>query len=107
MEQAEHLQTIEWMGTAMTKALKGGFPPFANDRSLRSAIELICAKFGRVTHLEIFPATRRPTLQCACVLRLESGAAHVALRSKLNVIEIDGRLAFFAEVDETWTGAVM
>jgi hypothetical protein len=88
----------------MINALRDGFSPFLNEQSLRSAIESVCAKFGRVTFLEILPAKLGPNLQCACFLRLDSAAAHIALRSKLNAIEFDANLAFFADVDERWTG---
>jgi hypothetical protein len=91
----------------MTKALKEGFPPFLNEQALRTAIESICAKFGKVTDLEILPAKFGPNLRCACLLRLDSAAAHTALRSKLDVVEIDNSLCFFADVDEKWTGAKM
>jgi len=91
----------------MTNALKNGFLPFLNEQGLRSAIESVCAEFGDVKYLEILPAKLGPNLQCACFLRLDSAAAHVALRSKLNVIEFDANLAFFADVDERWTGPRM
>jgi hypothetical protein len=91
----------------MTEALRNGFTPFLNEQSLRSAIVSVCAKFGSVTHLEILPAKFGPDLQCACFLRLDSAAAQIALRSKFNVLEIDGKLAFFADVDERWTGPRM
>jgi hypothetical protein len=107
VDQSEGSNTTEWVDMTMTKALKDGFPPFQDERSLRSAIESVCARFGRVAHLELLPATRRPNLQCACFVRLDSEAAQNALRSKLHVIEFDGTLGFFAELDETWTGPTM
>ena len=91
----------------MTKALRDNFPPFQNEKSLRSAIQSVCAKFGRVSHLEILPAKLGPNPQCACFLRLDSASAQIALRSKLTVVEFDGTLAFFADVDERWTGTMM
>ena len=91
----------------MTKALKDGYPPFLDEQSLRSAIESVCAEFGKLTYLEILPAKFGPNLRCACLLRLDSAAAHTALRSKHDVADIDNTLCFFAEVDEKWTGAMM
>jgi hypothetical protein len=89
---------------SMNNALKKKFAPFLNEQSLRSAIESVCAKFGKVTYLQILPASRRPNLQCACIVQLDTAAAHAALRSKLNAVEIEGSLCFFADVDERWTG---
>lgn len=91
----------------MNNALKNGFPPFLNEQSLRSAIELVCAEFGKVAHLRILPAKLGQNLQCACFLRLDSAQAEAALKSKLHVVEVDASLAFFADVDETWTGPTM
>lgn len=91
----------------LNNALKNGRPPFRNEQSLRSAIESICAEFGSVTFLEILPAKLGPDLQCACFLRLESVAAQNRLRSKHNLVEIDAKVAFLADVDESWTGPRM
>jgi len=100
-----HGLQYEHNGTkSMNNALKNGFAPFLTEQSLRSAIESVCANFGKVTYLQIHPASRRPNLQCACILRLDTAAAQIALRSKLNVVEIQGSLGFFADVDEKWTG---
>ena len=88
----------------MRNALKNSHSPFLTIQSLRSAIESVCAQFGRVTHLEVLPAVHRPNLQCACIVRLDSAAAQTAMRSKLDVVEIEGTLGFFADVDERWTG---
>jgi hypothetical protein len=88
----------------MNNALKNGFPPFLNEQSLRLAIESICAKFGRVRDQKIVPASRGLNLQCVCLLQLHSAAAQSALKSKLHVAEFEPNLAFFADVDETWTG---
>jgi hypothetical protein len=89
------------------KALKDGFPPFLNEQSLRLAIESVCAKFGRVTHLEILPSKFGPNLQCACFVRRDSAAAQTALRSMLDVAEFDATLAFIADVEERWAGQRM
>ena len=91
----------------MNKALKNGYPPFRNEQDLRSAIESVCAEFGRVTYLEILPATAGPNLQCACLLRLDSMAAQAALRSKHNLVEFENDVGFLAHVDESWTGPRM
>ena len=90
----------------MNQALKSGFAPFVDEPSLRAAIESICARFGRVTSLKIQPATRKPGagLHCACFLRLEPAEAAVRLKAALNVIYFGPDLAFFADVDENWSG---
>jgi hypothetical protein len=94
------------MGDNMNNELKKRFPLFLNQESLRSAIETVCAPFGKVTYLEILPPAREPglqTLQCICLLRLDSAAGEVALASKLEVVEFGRYLVFFADVDERWT----
>ena len=88
----------------MNNALKSEYAPFLTEQSLRSAIENICSKFGRVIHLEILPAKLGPNLQCACFLRLDSAAAQTILRSRLQVVDFDGTLACFADVDDGWMG---
>jgi len=88
----------------MNNALRSQFPPFATEGSLRSAIEKVCANFARVMHIEVLPAKRGQSLQCACIIRLNSVAAQTALRSKLDVVDFDGTIAFFADVSEAWTG---
>src|SRR5450759_3169493 len=87
----------------MHEALKKGFPPFTDEQSLRAAIESVCAKFGSVKSLRILPATRGETLQCACLLRLDSPAAELALKSSLHVGEFHPDIVFMADVDEEWT----
>lgn len=88
----------------MNNALKQGFPLFMNEESLRSAIELVCADFGKVVNLKILPPTRNPDLYCcACFLRLDSAEAEAALKSKLEVVDFFGDLCFFADVDNNWT----
>ncbi|MFH1044077.1 MAG: hypothetical protein V1796_03270 [Pseudomonadota bacterium] len=91
----------------MNRALKKRFRPFLTEKDLRSAIELVCAKFGRLTKLKILPASREPNLGCACLLRLDSAAAEAALKTEFDIFDFDGDLAFFAEVDERWTGPTM
>ncbi|OFW16441.1 MAG: hypothetical protein A3H27_02015 [Acidobacteria bacterium RIFCSPLOWO2_02_FULL_59_13] len=91
----------------MNKALKDGFPPFLNEQSLRSAIESVCAKYGKVTHLRILSVKVGQIRKCSCFLRLDSEAAEGELRSIHDVIRFAGDLHFFADVDERWTGPDM
>ena len=91
----------------MNNALKTGFPPFTDEQGLRSAIASVCAKFGSVKSLRILPATREEGLQCACLLRLDSPAAELALKSSLFVGEFHPDIVFMADVDEAWTGQRM
>jgi hypothetical protein len=91
----------------MNRALKSGFPPFQNEQSLKSAIELICARFGKVAKLNILPARQEPGsgLRCPCFLRLDTSEAETKLKSELKLIEFADELAFFANVDEeNWAG---
>jgi hypothetical protein len=90
-------------GTQMNKALKKGHPPFLNEQSLRSAIESVCARFGKVARLRIIPVKVGQTRQCSCFMRLDSAAAETALRSEHEVIEFAGDLHFFVDVDERWS----
>jgi hypothetical protein len=91
----------------MNDALKKNFPPFTDEQSLRSAIETVCAKFGSVKSLRILPATRGEGLQCACLLRLDSPAAQLAVKSSLYVGEFHPDIVFLADVGENWTGQRM
>ena len=91
----------------MNNALRAGFPPFTDEQSLRSAIESVCAKFGKVKSLHILPAARAEGLQCACLLRLDSAAAELALKSSLYVGTFHPDIVFLADVDEEWTGRRM
>jgi hypothetical protein len=88
----------------MNTALKSRFPPFLNERDLRSAVESVCAEFGKVKSLTILPANRAVGLQCTCLLQLESAAAEIALKSKFQVVDFGSELLFFTEVDDAWTG---
>jgi hypothetical protein len=91
----------------MNRALKSGFPPFQNEQNLRSAIESVCIRFGKVAKLRMFPARQEPGsgLRCACFLRLDTLEAEAELRSILKVIDFGEELAFFADVDEEkWAG---
>jgi len=98
---------LDEMRSSMTDALRNGFRLFLNEQSMRSAIESICADFGKVKQLNILPATRGSSLHCACSLRLDSAAAQAALKSKYQLTEYAGELHFMAEVDEKWTGRTM
>jgi len=89
----------------MNQALKGSeFAPFVDERGLESAIESVCAEFGRVTYLKILPPRRGSGLRCACFLRLNSTAAEAALKSRFALTQYAGTLQFLVEVDDRWTG---
>jgi len=88
----------------MHLALRNGFPLFRNERELRSAVESVCAGFGKVVSLTVLPASKAVGLQCTCILRLDSSVAEDRLRARLNVIEYGTDLLFFAAVDDAWTG---
>jgi hypothetical protein len=92
----------------MNRTLKSGFPPFVDEAGLRSAIESVCAGYGRVAALKIQPATRKAGagLHCACFLRLQPAEAAFKLKSRLDVLYFGPDIAFFADVDEAWTGPV-
>lgn len=86
----------------MNHALKNGFPPFQTEQNLRSAIASICARFGKVAKLAIYPARREfeSGLQCPCFLRLDTLEAEAELKLALKVFEFGDEIAFFADVDE-------
>ncbi len=88
----------------MNNALRTSFPLFKNEQELRSAVDAICAKYGKVKSLQILPASRGLELHCACVLELESQVAENEFRSKYRVLKIAGGLYFFADVSDVWTG---
>lgn len=90
----------------MHNLLKNGFPPFRNERALRSAIESVCAKYGEVVSLRILPPSVGPqnTRRCTCFLRLDSEPAEPRMMRELDVFNFGSSLAFFADVDENWTG---
>ena len=94
----------------MNNALKYGFSPFQDEETLRYAIDLVCAKYGKVKSLRIFPASsdsREGGRQCLCLLQLDPPKAQAALRLDLKVSTISRELAFVADVDENWTGPSM
>lgn len=94
----------------MNHALKNGYPPFQDEESLRYAIDLVCAKYGKVKSLRIFPASRDSRGEgrnCLCMLQLDPPQAQAALRTELKVSTIGVELAFVADVDRIWTGRTM
>ncbi len=91
----------------MRDALKNRFPPFPNEQSLRSAIESVSAKFGKVTSLKILPASREPNPQCVCFLRLDSDAAEKALRLELKCFEFSSEHSFSVDVEEGGSGPIL
>jgi hypothetical protein len=86
----------------MNNALKIGFPPFLNEPSLRSAIESVCAKFGKVSYLKIHPTSRGQGRKCLCYLRLDSAAAEKELQSKFQLFRSPKDLYAFVDVDEKY-----
>lgn len=94
----------------MNDSLKNNFPPFQDEESLRYAIDSLCAKYGKVKALRIFPASRDARgegRQCLCILQLDPPKAQAALRLELKVSTISHELAFVANVDEKWNGPIM
>lgn len=98
----------------MNNALKNGFSLFQDEETLRYAIDLVCAKYGKVKSLRIFPATwdsRGRCRHCLCVLQLDPPKAQAALTLELmvstNVSTNAADLAFVADVDEQWHGPSM
>lgn len=88
----------------MNQLLKSRFPLFKDEVSLRAAIESVCAEFGTVTHLRVLPARDKDGLRCACLMRLDCAAAEARLKAKLHVFDLGSEIAFFADVDDAWTG---
>lgn len=94
----------------MNNALKNGFPPFPDEESLRYAIDLVCARYGKVKSLRVFPASRdsrEGSRHCLCILQLDPPRAQAALRLELKVSTISHELAFVADVGKKWTGPSM
>ncbi len=93
----------------MHDALKNGFLPFRNEQALKSAIESVCAKYGKVASLRILPPSAGPrnTRRCTCFLRLDSEPTQTRMMRKLDVFNIDSSIAFFADVDGNQTGPSM
>ncbi len=98
------------LSSDMNNALKHGFSPFQDEETLRYAVDLVAAKYGKVKALRIFPAnkdTRGWGHQCLCLLQLDPPKAQAALRSELKVSIFGDELAFVADVAENWTGPRM
>ncbi len=93
----------------MHDTLKNGFPPFRNEQALKSAIESVCANYGKVESLRILPPScgQNDTRRCACFLRLDSDEAQTRMTRELHVFNFGTSLAFFADTDEKWTGSAM
>jgi len=89
----------------MRNALKCGFPLFLDEQSLRSAIESVCAQFGKVTQLKIHSPIRHfglGSIECECFLNLDSQTAEAMLKITHSVKDFAGSIHFFAEVDERY-----
>ena len=94
----------------MYNALKSGFSLFQDEEALRYAIDLVCAKYGKVKFLRIFPATRdgrEGGRQCLCLLQLDPPSAQADLRLELKVSMVENDLAFVADVNEKWNGPTL
>ena len=95
------------VGDKMNQALKNAFRPFQDEETLRYAVDMVCAKYGKVKSLQVLPANRDSRgggRQCLCLLQLESARAQAALRLELKVSTHGNDVAFLADVDEKWTG---
>jgi hypothetical protein len=91
----------------MNSALKTGFPLFQDEETLRYAVDIVCAKYGKVKSLRILPATRdnfSGGRLCLCFLKLDRPEAQATLRSELKVSQVGDTLAFVADVHEKWNG---
>ena len=89
-------------------ALRNDFSLFKDEVSLRSAIESVCAEFGKVITLSIALAPKvrqEQDRRCCCILRLDTDAAEDALMRTLKVFHIDIGLAFLANMDKQWGGS--
>lgn len=88
----------------MNKTLRSRFPPFRDEKSLRAAIESVCAEFGQVTKLRLLRASSRSMPKCACFLQLDSVVAQARLTLHLQVHRFGDDIAFIVDVDRAWTG---
>jgi hypothetical protein len=91
----------------MNEALKAGFPLFRDEETLRNAVDVLCARYGKVKSLRIFPATLDTwtgTLHCLCLLQLDPAQAQLTLQSKRKLSTVGTALAFVADVDTDWNG---
>ena len=79
------------------------FSSCPNEESLQSAIQTVCAEFGKLRTLRIFKVQDdQGRRRCLCLLQLVSPEAERALRAKLDVFEYGTSLAFWVDVDEAW-----
>jgi hypothetical protein len=87
----------------MQTALATHFSSCQNEESLRSAIQSVCAEYGKLRTLRIFTARdEEGELRCLCLVQLTTAEAEQALKSKMDVFEYGTSLAFWADVDESW-----
>jgi hypothetical protein len=56
-----------------------------NAASLRSAVGVLCAEFGKLTHIDILTMAEAEQRRALCFLRLESAAQERALMTTLGV----------------------
>jgi hypothetical protein len=91
----------------MRNAIRSRFPLPLNDAALRTAIESICAKYGKVANLKIFPANNDRPPCCICFLRLDSPEAESRLMRNLDAIRSGQDVLFTADVAEGWSGPRM
>jgi len=88
-------------------SLKKGFPPFPNEPSLKLALVTVCAPYGKVKSLEVFPPhqdSAKGQLTAFCLLQLDSPSAQAALRSHLQLGTFGDHLAFYVDVGDLWIG---
>jgi len=87
----------------MESSLANRFSSCSNEDSLRSAIQSVCAEFGKLRTLRIFNARdEQGQPRCLCLLQMVTAEAEEALKSKLDVFEYGTSLAFWVDVDEGW-----
>lgn len=86
----------------MNTALRMRFPPFTNEAALRSAIELICSEFGKITRLEIFLQQPSANRRCVCFLSLDSDEAEARLSSSYRLMKYANALMFLVDIDQSY-----
>jgi len=88
----------------MYSVLKNNFSPFQNEQSLRLALVSVCAPYGKIKSLEIFPPHQDSTkgqLTAFCLLQLDSATAQAGLRLQHQLGTFGDHLAFYVDVDDT------
>jgi hypothetical protein len=86
----------------MQNTLKTHLSRCTDEDSLKSAIESVCAEFGTVRSLRIFPARldgQGGCVRCFCLLELDSPEAQHALSSRLGGSQYGTNLAFTVDLD--------